>query len=214
MKKKVCAAAILILPVLLAGILSGCATVTSGTSQAVTVNTKPTGAICTLSRGGNDIAVVNPTPGSVTIDKSSKDVSVNCKKDGYNDGSAIFSSSLQAMTFGNILLGGVIGVAIDAGSGAMHKYPAMLSLTLLPKEFASSTDRDKFFDGLKEECINECANKIVDFKKQADCGDSIKVSACQDMIKIEEKKRDDRLAELENLRMSAKLAQQTSLNSN
>jgi hypothetical protein len=32
------------------------------------------------------------------------------------------ASEFQAMTFGNTLLGGIIDIAIDAASGAMHQY--------------------------------------------------------------------------------------------
>ena len=44
---------------------SGCATLTKGTSQTVTVNTDPTGATCTLTRDAKPLAVINPTPGSM-----------------------------------------------------------------------------------------------------------------------------------------------------
>jgi hypothetical protein len=36
------------------------------------------------------------------------------------------------MSFGNILIGGVIGAAVDAGSGAMHHYPPPI-VVVLPK---------------------------------------------------------------------------------
>jgi len=34
------------------------------------------------------------------------------------------------MAFGNILAGGIIGVAIDAGSGAAYDYPSIIRVEL------------------------------------------------------------------------------------
>lgn len=50
------------------------------------------------------------------------------------------------MTFGNILFGGIIGVAVDASSGAMHEYPAAISIAMAPNSFPNASERDKFFD--------------------------------------------------------------------
>ena len=38
------------------------------------------------------------------------------------------------MTFGNILFGGIIGVAVDASSGAMNEYPSSVTVRLIPEE--------------------------------------------------------------------------------
>ena len=39
------------------------------------------------------------------------------------------ASEFQAMTFGNILFGGLIGVVVDAASGATHEYPPLVTIT-------------------------------------------------------------------------------------
>jgi anti-sigma factor RsiW len=49
---------------------SGCATLTKGASQTITVSTDPPGAICELTRDAKLLAVVNPTPGPVSISKA------------------------------------------------------------------------------------------------------------------------------------------------
>jgi len=128
--------------------LGACASVVEGTDQTVTVKTIPAGANCELSRDGQTIGVVNPTPGSVLIDKSKDAVSVNCTKEGHDDGAETMASSFQGMTFGNILIGGIIGIGIDAASGAMHFYPDSVEVFLIPNSFASAADRDAFFDQL------------------------------------------------------------------
>ena len=54
------------------------------------------------------------------------------------------------MTFGNILFGGIIGIAVDAVSGATAEYEANVSIRMTPAEFLSVETRDKFFDQQRE----------------------------------------------------------------
>lgn len=112
--------------------LPACATITTGTSHNLTVLTEPPGATCELRRGDEVVGVVNPTPGSVRISKSSRDVIIRCRREGMADAVVTLSSELQAMTLGNILIGGVIGIAVDAASGAAGRYPNSVTLTLAP----------------------------------------------------------------------------------
>ena len=42
------------------------------------------------------------------------------------------SSEFQAMTLGNVLIGGVVGIVVDAASGAAGRYPNSVTLTLAP----------------------------------------------------------------------------------
>ena len=141
----------------LAMLNAGCATLTKGSTQTVTVDTDPSGAICTLTRDAKPLAVVNPTPGSIPISKSSGAVSVICKKDKYLDAAGTMTSQFQAITFGNILFGGLIGVAIDAASGASHEYPALVTITLIPAQFPTLADRDTFFDRMRQTLLKEAA---------------------------------------------------------
>ena len=90
-----------------------------GNEQNITVNTEPPGASCELTREGEVLAVVDPTPDVVEVEKGSDDISVLCEMDDHEPGAGALASSFQGMTVGNFLLGGVIGVAVDAASGAM-----------------------------------------------------------------------------------------------
>ena len=36
------------------------------------------------------------------------------------------------MSAGNVLLGGVIGLGVDAASGAMNKYPDIVTVAMVP----------------------------------------------------------------------------------
>ena len=116
-----------ILPITL---LSACATIVNGSSQTVTVSTTPPAATCTVDRVGARIGAVAQTPGSVRLDKSKNDLSVTCSKPGFQTATVTKPPSFSGATFGNIIAGGVIGVVVDAASGANYEYPSDIRLEL------------------------------------------------------------------------------------
>jgi hypothetical protein len=116
---------------LAAVVLSGCATVIKGTSQNIAITTPPAdGASCILSSKEGNWTVVSP--GIVHVEKSKEDVLVKCTKQGYLDATATIPSDFQGWTIGNVLLGGVIGVGVDAASGAMNEYPNSFAVPMTP----------------------------------------------------------------------------------
>ena len=114
----------------LVALLPACATVVEGTSDTVTLSTTPAGATCTVDRNGERVAAVSATPGSVRLSKSRHDLNVTCTKDGHQPASTTASSRFTGATFGNVLVGGVVGVVVDAASGANNRYPADVRLDL------------------------------------------------------------------------------------
>ena len=145
---------------------SGCATITKGTSQTVTIDTDPSGATCTMTRDAKTLAVVNPTPGSVSIVKSSAPITVLCRKPDFLDAAGTLTSQFQAMTFGNVLFGGLIGVVVDAASGATHEYDPIITITLIPAQFPDTAARDAFFDRMRSTLIREAAEVKARIEKQ------------------------------------------------
>ena len=120
----------------LAASLSACSTITTGTTQSMTVSTDPSGATCHLTRGARTVAVVNPTPGTVTVDKSKDSMSVLCRKDGFQDTAQTIDTEFQAMTLGNVLIGGVVGLGVDIATGAINKYPTAVVVPMQPSPIA------------------------------------------------------------------------------
>jgi hypothetical protein len=118
--------------VLLAVMLAACATITKGTTQVVAVNTPGiAGASCTLTSPAiGTLTVV--TPDTISLPKASDNISVRCSKECYQDGAGVISSNMEGMTAGNIILGGVIGLGVDAVSGAMNKYSPEIQVALIP----------------------------------------------------------------------------------
>ena len=118
--------------------LSGCASVVEGTSQEILVNTNPVGANCDFVREGNVIAKVANTPGGVTIKKTKHDITLKCTKEGYQEATYLNHSGAAGATFGNIILGGGIGWAIDSASGSDNKYDGVVNITLVPAGAAAA----------------------------------------------------------------------------
>jgi len=179
---------------------SGCATIVKGGSQNVTVKTDPPGANCELSKQGKSVGVVNPTPGTVGLGKGAASLDVICKKSGYLDASAKLSSSVQGWTWGNLLLGGPIGIVWDAASGAMHEYQSEISMKLLPESFGSVESRDAYFNAWRAEVLtqSESAKTEIAGKCSKD--------QCEKLLKKADEKTDEALTEVESSRKRANVA--------
>lgn len=110
--------------------LGGCSTIVEGQSQQVAIATNPAGANCSLERQGAQIAKIESTPGTVLIQKTKYDVTIKCSKDGYQEATYLDKSGAAAATFGNIILGGGIGWAVDSATGSDNKYDSPVTITL------------------------------------------------------------------------------------
>ena len=106
------------------GLLGGCATILKGTTQTISLDTPGApGAKCVLSSPSVGTKKVT-TPVNISVDKGSDNITVTCKKRCFQDGTGVISSNIEGMTAGNIVVGGVIGLGVDAATGAMNKYNA------------------------------------------------------------------------------------------
>ncbi len=110
---------------------SGCATITRGSNEAFVIETDPAGVQAQLSNG-----LQCRTPCSLKV-KRRGDFVVTLEKEGYETVRASITSSVDtggaAGMAGNVLLGGIIGAGVDAGTGAMHSHkPNPLVVKLVP----------------------------------------------------------------------------------
>lgn len=109
--------------------LSGCATIVEGTTQPVSVSTTPEeGAQCTLANSQGTWYVT--TPGSTTVHKTKTDLNVTCSRPGYEAGHVVAVSHFGATTLGNVIAGGVVGIGVDAASGANFHYDSPIVVAL------------------------------------------------------------------------------------
>lgn len=112
--------------------LSACASITTGSTQNVMVQTVPDhDAVCNLS---NDHGTWNipSTPGSASVHRSYSPLSVTCKS-GKLHGTASVQSGTKGSALGNIVAGGVIGGAVDMSTGSAYDYPASITVPISAK---------------------------------------------------------------------------------
>jgi len=64
-------------------------------------------------------------------------MTVTCKKEGYLDVIISVEEVIADATFGNILIGGGIGIIIDAVLGAAQRYPDQIIVWMEPEEWKS-----------------------------------------------------------------------------
>lgn len=118
---------------LLAAVLvGGCSTIVKGTKQQVSINTPGvTGAVCELTSPVVGKQIVQ-APANIVLQKSKHSVAVSCTAQCYAPAVATLASHTEIMTAGNILVGGVIGLGVDAASGAMNHYDASVEVAMSP----------------------------------------------------------------------------------
>lgn len=111
---------------------TGCATITRGTTEAWTVDSRPQGADVRLSTGQECT-----TPCTLELKRKTA-FTVVVNKEGYKTAKAQVISQVAgagaAGMAGNVLVGGIIGVGVDAASGATKELkPNPLMLELEPE---------------------------------------------------------------------------------
>ena len=94
---------------------TSCATIMHGTYQSVGVASHPSNACISVDRN-----YVGNTPLIVNMTRCDNHV-IRIELDGYQSYEIILSKQLSGWVFGNIVFGGVIGLAVDAISGAIYK---------------------------------------------------------------------------------------------
>jgi hypothetical protein len=112
-------------------LISGCATVTRGTNDVLEVRTTPAQASVSTSNGFSCVS-----PCALKMPRRSEFV-VTARKQGYKPASASVTNRISgaggAAMAGNVIVGGIIGAGIDAGTGAMlNLVPNPVVLTLEP----------------------------------------------------------------------------------
>lgn len=88
------------------------------------------GAVCTINTASGPLTVT--TPGTVTLSKGSASLPIQCAKECYVTGTSVVPSNAEAMAAGNVIFGGVIGLGVDAVSGALNKYPDQVTVAMSP----------------------------------------------------------------------------------
>jgi len=124
----------LVLAAAIAAACVGCASVTRGTTENISISSTPAGATAELSGLDNPANCVTPC---VVVAKRSADITVTVTKEGYEPQVIPLTKEIPgagaAGFAGNVLLGGLVGMGVDAATGAAldHK-PNPVIVTLQP----------------------------------------------------------------------------------
>lgn len=125
----------------------GCASITGSKLQPVSVQTvvdskEVSGIGCTLTNDAGKWFV--SSPGSVTVQKSTGDMTVECVKDELRGRETVVSKA-QGMLWANIIAGGGIGYVVDRNTGAGFDYPNSITVFLnkVSAAISSSTEAQK-----------------------------------------------------------------------
>lgn len=112
-------------------LLSGaCASVIEGSSDPVKVAASPASdPTCVLrnARGAWNTRAAD----SVRVKRSRSDLSVSCIDAVQGtSGDATLASDIEPWAFGNILLGGIVGLVVDWSTGAAYTYPSEVPVAM------------------------------------------------------------------------------------
>ncbi|MEI6143375.1 MAG: tetratricopeptide repeat protein, partial [Mariniphaga sp.] len=103
--------------VILPFIFSSCATILSGSRQRVLVETEPSGSRVFIDKKDQNFV----TPCEIKV-KRKKQIVFSFQKDGFKDEEKTVDAKFNPVVLGNVILGGLIGGAVDYGTGAWWKY--------------------------------------------------------------------------------------------
>jgi hypothetical protein len=121
--------------VALAAAVGGCASVTRGTTENISITSTPSGAEATTI-SGLDIPTACVTPCAI-VAKRSADISVTFAKPGFETEVVTLTKEVPATGAagfaGNVLAGGLIGMGVDAATGAAQDHkPNPVIVTMKP----------------------------------------------------------------------------------
>jgi hypothetical protein len=71
----------------------------------ILVVTTPPGASCTLTRLGQPIATVDPTPAIALVDPEASEIAINCTRQGFADAAATLPVQDTPLSFGVVVFG-------------------------------------------------------------------------------------------------------------
>ena len=114
-----------------AGLLSGCATILKDDSQPVAFTSDPAGATVRING-----AAVGQTPTTVMLKHSVKRQMVLVEKEGFHPEAFRLEKKVDALTFGNVIAGGVIGFGVDIATGNATNYAESVHVRLRPLDAA------------------------------------------------------------------------------
>lgn len=119
--------------------LGGCATIVARPAHSFEV-ISDVEARCEVSdKAGSRTVTV---PGPVPADPRHGPAQLACSRDGYKPYHTTVAPEFNAAVVGNFIFGGIVGAAVDVGTGNHKRYPGQVFLVMEPEHFESGAARD------------------------------------------------------------------------
>jgi hypothetical protein len=130
----------LLIAAVIAAPLLGCASVTRGTTENISIATTPAGATAEITGLEAPTACVTPC---VVQAKRNADITITLHKEGYQTQQIPLTKEIvgagAAGFAGNLLAGGLVGMGVDAATGAAEDHkPNPVIVTMTPRSSGSS----------------------------------------------------------------------------
>jgi hypothetical protein len=122
---------------LVALLFAGCATIMHGTTQQLDIRSTPTTAKVLI-----DHTSVGVTPILSTLTRKSSHL-VRLELEGYQPYEATISRGVSGWVWGNLVFGGLIGLAVDAVTGGLYQLsPAQIQAEMKKQGVATTLGKD------------------------------------------------------------------------
>ncbi|MCK5565591.1 MAG: PEGA domain-containing protein [Planctomycetes bacterium] len=198
---------LLLVLLLLSSLLTGCGTIIHGKYQTVPVSSEPSGAQVRSSSGQTCI-----TPCELNLLRDNEYVLV-AELDGYHAQQTNLGKDTSGWFWGNIILGGIVGGAIDKATGSGDKLvPAKVHIDFTKgKVFGAKEIKDELVEMKVKEneavadtnppnagnkiplCAN-CEHEIGKLEKSYSYKDNIVCKGCYAKLETQPKAKEDDLA--------------------
>lgn len=116
---------------LLAVTIGACASIMHGTTQDIGISSSPTGATVTVDNGAKA-----QTPFVAKLSRKDSHL-VHIVADGYAPADLTLTKTVSGWVWGNLVFGGLIGLAVDAMSGGLYNLTPNQLSAALAKQSAS-----------------------------------------------------------------------------
>ncbi len=121
-------------------VLMGCATIMNGREQDVGLSSNPTSAKVMI-----DGQIMGKTPLTVKLTRKDNHV-VRFELPGYRPYETTLTRGVSGWVLGNIIFGGVVGLAIDAVTGGIYKLtPNQIHAALDKEDLSKASEGDRLY---------------------------------------------------------------------
>lgn len=121
-------------------LLSSCATIMHGTRQTVGISSKPSNAEVWI-----DNKYVGHSPTIVELTRKDNHI-VKIELQGYQPYEVTLTRELSGWVAGNLVFGGLIGLAVDGISGGLYQLtPSQVQAEIIKSDIASSNNSEGLY---------------------------------------------------------------------